>query len=333
MAASNKGRFDLASAIEKLSHPHEGIRLGALGEILAAGVGAEALSEVSGCLADASERVRRATVTVLAELGAPAITALATALDARQPCAIRILASSGLARWGASSAPAISGLIACLATEDHDLLQMAALALGKIGAAAVPHLRQLLRASQSPARIAAAQALSYAGASASEALDDLRQIVRSEAPLLLRLACAAAACKVGGNSDTDLPLLVEVLHTGDESVRGDVLAKLGECGNGADGAVPAILLYLGDKSPKVRADAALALARIGRKSPDVISGLVRLPADADAIVRLNAAIALSALGRDTPEALKALKLLKQDRDSRVAAAASAAIDRLEGKAS
>jgi HEAT repeat protein len=315
----------LGVAAEKLRHTDENMQLAALGEILSAKAGGQMLYDLAGCLNDSSERVRRAVIAVLGETGPIAILALKNGLDETQPCVIRVLASSMLARWGEAALPAASRLIGCLTAEDETLRQVAALTLGKIGGAVVPLLRKALADSSSGARIAAARALGHAGAAAAEALNDLAQITKSEAAFPLRLACAAAALKISENSQDERSFVLQALADGDEPTRLDVLEQLGECRSNAEKATPAVLECLSEKSPQVRANAALALARICRSAPRVVSALMTLLADSETTVRLNAVTALSAFGPGASEAIPALQALQQDANGGVAAAATTSL--------
>lgn len=323
--------FAVSAGIEKLRQPEESVRLAALGEILGAKAGAQALDQVAACLDDTSERVRCAAVVVLGEIGAAAAAALVRGLDEKQPASIRVLAASAAARLGDDAAPAINALIACLEAGDENIRLHAAFALGKIGGPAVPHLRKLLSNAIPAARIAAADALGYAGAPGAEALPDLTQIIQAESPAPLRLACAAAALKISVDSKDALAMMLQTLEVGDEPTRVGVIEKLGESRSNAGEAASAVVKFLLDESAKIRANAALALGRIGTKAPEVISALVPLLADGDPAVRLNTAIALSAFGAEASQAAAALRHAQQDPDPRVAAAATATIERIRSE--
>ena len=332
MAASPEPKaFALGAAIEKLKHAHESVRLSALGEILGARAGAQALDQIAACLNDSNQRVRRAAITVLGETGPVAIAALTGGLNEKQPCAIRMLAASLMARWSDEASSAIDPLIACLRASEEELRSVAALALGKIGGEAVPALRKLLSNSNSPAQVGAAQALGYVGHSAAEALDDLRLITKGQYPVLLQLACASAAFKISGNSQDGLPIMLKALQSSDEPTRLNVLQSLGESGPGAQEATQMVVKCLDDKSATIRSSAALAMGRIGARSPEVITALIPLLADSDSAVRLNTVVALSALAAQASEAFAALQQAQKDKDSRVAVAATAAVERINGR--
>jgi len=332
MVQASKDKIDLATTIEKLKHPEDGVRMSALAEILAVGAAPDAVREVAECLNDPSERVKRTAVAVLGEAGPLAIPMLAKALNEEQPCTIRMLAASILARFGDAASAASDDLIECLGAEDETLRQVAALALGKIGSKAVPRLRKLLLSPESPARIAAAEALGYIGPDAAEALNDLRHITKSEAPLLLRLSCAASALNVHPDLQNELSFILEVLRDGDEAARLSVLEKFGKCRSSAESAVFAVIDCFREESHKIRASAALAAARIAPQSQHAAASLLPLLVDRDRTVRLNAVIAISVFSANAlPLAIENLQRASKEEDSRIAAAAIATIKRISPK--
>jgi HEAT repeat protein len=323
--------FDLSEAVAKLNHSDENVRLTALGQILDANTGAQALDAVAAGLSDASQRVRCAAMVVLGQAGARAAARLADALDSKQPAIIRMLAGCTAASLGPEAAPALDALVACLKASEQEVRNCAALALGKIGAPAVASLRKLLLNSPAADQISAANALGYVGSSAGEALNDLKQIVRDESSAPLRVACAAAVLKISGEPKGGLPLLLAALESGAEATRVEVLERLGECGPIAWEAAAAVARNLLDKAPKIRALAVLTLARVGCNRAENLSMLKPLLADTDALVRLNTVIALSTCGADMQETMVLLRSAQQDPDPRVSASASAALERVRGR--
>jgi hypothetical protein len=329
MAEANKPKaFDLEAAVERLQRPSDDVRLGVLAEILAAKAGAQAIESVAACLDDGSERVRRAAVVILGDIGEPAAGALVRALGPRQLPLIRSLAAVGLASMGAAAAPAIDALMQCLSVRESELPSHAALALGKIGAPAVPALRQALTDPDLGVRGAAADALGYAGPAAVDALDDLRGAASASPPPMLALAYTAAIVKISDDPKAGLPLLIEALKDKDDQFRARVIEKIGEMRTLASAAAPALMECLKDPAAKVRANAALGLARIGASSPEAIAALQRALADVEAEVRINAGIALGGFGPIAASAMPHLRVMQNDRDARAAAVASAALERI-----
>jgi HEAT repeat protein len=322
--------FDLDTAIEKLRHAEENIRLAALGEILGAKAHPRALDAVAGCLDDASERVRGTAIVVLSESGPKAVPALAGALDEKQPPPIRILAAAGLARAGADAAPAIDALVRCLGAKNTELPAHAALALGKIGTPAVLALRKALAHPDPGVRGAAADALGHAGPSAREAIEDLNKLAAAASPPALGLAYAAAIAKISGDPKAGLPALIEALKDKNDQLRASVIEKIGEMRALARDAASAIMERLKDPAAKVRANAALGLARIEASSPEVIAALTRTLGDPEAEVRINAAIALGTFGPACASAMPQLRAMQGDKDARAAAVANAALERIAG---
>jgi len=323
-----RNSFDLHAAVAKLTHAEEGIRLAAVGEILAANASAQALDVLATCLDDPSGRVRRAAVVALSEVGGEAALVLARALDEKQPTAIRILAASGLAR--ASAAPATDALLKCLSSEVGELELRAALALGKIGAPAVPALRKALASTDDNVRAAAADALGYTGPAGIDALDDLKRAVTAAPAFALGFRYAAAIVKISENPKVGLPVLIDLLKDKDENIRLRVLEKIGELRSLAREAAPWLINLLNDPAAGVRGGAALGLGRIGANSPDVIVALIRALSDSAAEVRTNAAIALTAFGGAAASALPRLRAMQHDGDAWAGAVAGAAIERIAG---
>jgi HEAT repeat protein len=329
MTESNKAQaFDLQMAVERLKRSDENVRLAALAQILVAKAGANAIAEVEACLNQGSERVRRAAVVVLGEIGAPAVSALADALDPRQAPLIRSLAAAMLAAMGADAAPAIDPLIQCLSVKESDLTIHAALALGRIGAPAVPALRKVLADSDLGIRGAAADALGHAGPAAADGLEDLRCAAKAAPQPMLGLAYASAMVKISGDPKAGLPVLIEALEDKNAQFRARVIEKIGELRALASDAALAVMERLKDPVAKVRANAALGLARIGASSPESVAALTQALGDAEAEVRLNAGIALGTFGAASTSAVPQLCTMKNDKEARVATVARAALDRI-----
>jgi len=329
MAKPNKSKaFNLELAIERLKAADDNVRLAALAEILAAKAGANAVESVAGCVDSGSERVRRAAVVILGDIGAPAVGALARALDPRQAPLIRSLAAVGLASMGSDAATAINPLIQCLSAEESELPAHAALALGKIGAPAVPALRKALADPDFGVRGAAADALAHVGRSAIDALEDLRRAASASPSPMLTLIYTAAIIKISDDPKAGLPLLIEALKDKSDQFRARAIDKIGEMRVLPRDAAPALMERLKDPAAKVRANAALGLARIEANSPEVIAALIRTLNDAEAEVRTNAGIALGTFGPASASAMPQLRAMQNDQDARDFAVASAALERI-----
>lgn len=319
--------------LAKLQDGEEHVRLAALAELLKGeGSLAQAVPAVAERLNDPSEEVRKVAVLVLERAGASAIPALAPALDEKQPTSVRMLAASALGRAVGNATPAINSLCACLLSHEGMLRWHAAFALGRIGAPAVPALQVALRSGDPEVLCAVADALGWIGSGAKAALDDLRRLASSSAPLPVRLACHSALVKITGDASAGLPMLLATLKEKDPNGRASALERIGQLRAMARESTPMLLPCLVDRSGEVRAAAALALARTEANTPETIEALTRLLADSEPDVRANAGIALASLGRAAAPALPALRLMRRATQPRLAAIARAAVERISSQA-
>lgn len=326
-----KTRPDPPAVVQKLGSSAEHVRLAALAELLRPEIDpAPVVEAVSGCLDDGSPAVRELATVVLGQAGAPAVRALTHALDPHQTMPVRIAAASGLARIGAPASMAVEPLCRCV-EEDDDLLRWhAAFALGKIGAAAVPALRGLLR-SERPATVGAAlDGLGFIGSDANSAAEDIKGLLPLASPSL-RLACHAALVAVTGHIEAGLPMLQAALEEPDASLRKQSLERIGLLRSRAQVLGAAVRRCLDDPAAEVRAAAALALARIEAGDAQAVEGLIGLLEDPELEVRAKAGIGLGGLGPKAAAALPVLQALCGNEDSRLSAIAKAALEKVEGK--
>jgi HEAT repeat protein len=283
------------------------------------------LRDVAMSLANESEPERQLAVVVLGRIGEPAAEHLIHALDPAQPDIVRTTAATVLAGLSPPVVSAVRSLCRCLTSPEESLRTVASLALGKIGAPAVPSLRLLLKFSDPDVVAAAISSLSMIGTPAAESLGDLE--VLSSGPL--QLSCAAAMASVSGDAARGLPVLLRASEHSDPAIRIQALQRITELGAAAHPAISQILARLGDPVPAVRAAAALTLARINAPANQALHSLITTLADPEADVRLNAAIALSGFGKTAADAAPALRNLALDGDTRVVAASAAALGKIE----
>ena len=121
------------------------------------------LRDVAASLVNQSEQERQLAVVVLGRIGEPAAEYLIRALDPAQPDIVRTTAATVLAGLAPPVVSAVRSLCRCLTSPEENLRTVASLALGKIGASAVPSLCLLLKFSDPDVVAAAIGALSMIG--------------------------------------------------------------------------------------------------------------------------------------------------------------------------
>ncbi|HEY5276655.1 MAG TPA: HEAT repeat domain-containing protein [Coriobacteriia bacterium] len=249
---------------------------------LVAGGSAAAAALVTRLL-DGADHER--STELLAALGAPAVDALATALEGDDPS---VRWAAGGALEDIASGDAVQALIGALTDDDDEVRHCAVTALGHIGVPAVDALLATLSDVSPVARSEAARALGYQSDSRSfmpliVALDDADAEVRG-----------SAAWALGGLHDPRglVPLLV-ALDDEDARVREGAAAGLGRSGDAR--AVRPLITAIDDEDDSVRCRTVTALGELGatRALPFLIATLT---CDASEDVRYAAADALGELG-------------------------------------
>ena len=317
------------SFAQRLRDPKAETRLAALGDVLKPGGPTPTAPEVAPLLNDADANVRQLAVVVLGQIGAPAVSALASALDEKQPQVVRIFAASGLLRVGPPAAPAAEALGKCLSDADEGLRLNAALALSRIGPPALPVLRRALAGEKSAN--AAARGLGWMQKEAAPAVDDLKRTAAS-GPANAKISATAALVRITGDPASGLSFLVGLISAKDKPapLRAEAIERVGEMQEKGKGAAAALRGALDDPDGFVRAGAALALARIGNVEPETGAALTRRLSDPDPNVQTHAAIALERFGPSAKAALPALKQLVANGPMSIRVVASSAVRSIEG---
>jgi HEAT repeat protein len=315
--------------IERLQNPTDYVRIGALAELVTSET--EALPDsgaVARCLEDPCEPARLLAVEVLIRYGAGGSPALGRALSASQPLIIRVAAANALARLGADASSAMGLLCLSLQDKDAQLGWHSGFALSKIGVAAVPSLRALLKSNDLQVVARAVDALERIGPDAKEAEEDIQQLATGEVSPQLQLACATALISISGDPASGKPVVTGALASNDKALRKACIERIGYLGSVALDCEQELLQGSTDAEAEVRAASALALARVLDDPAKGVPALPPLLADTDAEVRANAAMALARYGSAAAPALPKLMSLQQDQDPRVAAVAAAAIGKI-----
>jgi HEAT repeat protein len=288
----------------------------------------DVLRAVAGRLEDSNPEIRTLAAALLGQIGAPAISPLALALDEKQPPVVRIMAAAGLARLGPGAAPTVPELVKCLESTDERLRSQASLALARIGAPAVPSLRVHLTSSNPDVVAAAADTLGLIGPEAREAVEDMQRQAR-ESPPKSRLKLQTALIKITQDTSSLLPLFLTLLTQTEPEARQDALESLGELGQMAKDSSPHVLQCLSDPSAQVRAAAVTTLARTGAEAPQVLSPLKQMLSDPDGEVRTQTLLALASLGPAASAALPEVRAMQQSTETKTAAIAKATASLIE----
>lgn len=182
----------------------------------------------------------------------------------------------------------------------------AAYRLGKVGAAAVPTLKQALHGTSDTIRNYAGYALSLTGAPAVPTLIDALQTTDDA----VRATAAFALADMGKTAEEAMPALTRAAQDPDEWVRRHATEGLGLIGQQVTDeidlseTVQVLTDRLGDDYHWVRDNAARALAKLGTRAEPAIPTLIAHLEDENRYVRFHAALALKQI--KTSEAQDAL---------------------------
>jgi HEAT repeat protein len=170
-------------------------------------------------------------------------------------------AADALGEIASTDPGCVTALIAALQHPSGIVRSAAVRALSKIGKAAVPLLIRSLREGDSEMQEMAADALGVIGEDASEAAEDLKQLLNS-ADEGVRDWSAIALGKIAGSSEA-IPTLMTILRVREgPNVRARAVEALGNIGARARSAVPLLRTLLGDPEDSVRSAAQEAIGRI-----------------------------------------------------------------------
>lgn len=187
-----------------------------------------------------------------------------------------------------------SVLFALLGNEDDAVHRVAAGALGKIGAAAVLPLNDLLK---------------NRGDGWPFAIDALGDI--------------------GPEARTTIPALIELLKDEEDSVRFSAACALRSMGPEAKTAIPALMQLLKDEFWWVQAAAADALGQMGADAKAAVPTLIRLVQEKDGAICREAAEALGSIGPEARDAVPALTRLLKDDSKWTRKSAAEALEKIE----
>ena len=207
---------------------------------------------------------------------------------------------------GLQTPPTVDTLIETLDNENEKERLNAAYRLGRVGADAVPALKQMLHTESNAIREYAGYALSLTGAPAVPTFIDALQATNDS----VRASAAFALADMGKAAQEALPALMRAAQDSSESVRRHATEGLGLIGQlvseemDVSETVEVLATGLSDAYLPVRDNAARALAKFGVLAEPAMPALVAQLEDEDRYVRFHAALALKQI--QTPEAQDAL---------------------------
>jgi arylsulfatase A-like enzyme/HEAT repeat protein len=145
-------------------------------------------------------------------------------------------------------------------------------------------------------RYRSAQLLADLGPVGKFAVPTLREMLKEEQSLLIRVKVAEALWKIAKQPVRDLlPTLLDGLKDNDPVVRANAAAVLGQLGADAKPAVGALSKALGDKEFAVRAEVAVALGEIGPAARAAVPALLETLKNDD--IQLLEPFVLGTLGK------------------------------------
>ena len=200
----------------------------------------------------------------------------------------------------------VDTLIEALDSDNERDRLNAAYRLGRIGADAVPALKQTLYSKSDAIREYAGYALSLTGAPAVPTLIDAMQATDDS----VRASAAFALADMGNAAQEAIPALTHAARDPHEWVRRHATEGLGLIGQLASDemdlseTVQVLATGLSDDHYPVRDNAARALAKLGTLAEPAIPTLITQLEDEDRYVRFHAALALKQI--NTSEAQDAL---------------------------
>jgi HEAT repeat protein len=330
---------------------------------------AKEVLKVEKQLTDRDAKVRARAAWDLGQMGATdSVPALTQALE-DPSSAVRANAAASLWKLGAASKPAIPALRGRLEDRSGVVVGNAAGALRKLGvpmAELVPAYRRLLAMPDCKSVVIGLKALANEvppnelfdaawecaeapGAdfdTRRDAREALRKIVdrrdRVMVPTILatleRLGVRDGSVLISAIASLDppvkeaVPVLVELLDSGNESTRKSAISGLGRMGSTALPAVPRLVDILQSGTvPEARVGAAEALGRIGPScAPAAVPALTRAARDDKwPKVRSTALTALGEMGPAAREAIPVLRAALKDPDGWISLAARNALFRVE----
>lgn len=270
------------------------------GCLFSAGVGQKQTErdQLIGRLGSDDWWVRELSAEELAGFGAEgrdAIPALIVALQDETE-GVRRMAAYALGRIGGDSDEAQAALVDALADPDYGVRYKAIGAVAGFGVTVIPALMELFDSDYADTTQvgSAVAALARMGA---PAVPSLRQGLEAGGD---RASYSARALRfMGPAAESAGPALVEALGSQDEQVRRYAAAALGAIGSPvAELAMPALIRALQDAGLLVGSEAAVALGKMGPRAQDAVPALERALESPNRYTREGAQLALRKIRKE-----------------------------------
>jgi len=216
---------------------------------------------------------------------------------------VRCLAVEIVAKLGQDASAAGPAILDAVRDKDPHVQAVCIAALPKVGVSAemaVPALIDLLKGENN---VIAARTLSQYRAAAAPALEALVDLLKDESQIVeARWNAARTIGKIGPEANSAVPVLIEMTHEKDSTIREHSAEAIGDIGPvvGAE-AIAALIQSMSDPAPKVRRDAVRSLGYIGPKAREAIPEIRKLYQDPEEIVRQAAANAWKAIAPEEAE--------------------------------
>lgn len=328
---SDTGGTDIGPLLEALRHGNEAEKRSAK-DVLNKTVPLPAnIDHLIALLDEGDDDLRVPAIRALSNMGpdaAAAVPKLSALLLSRQRSIARSTIEA-LAKIGPAALPAIREILRhTLATGAQDRqasrLQGNALrVLAKMGPAARPALPQVLEVFQRGPDSAAVEALVAIGEPAQAPALEL--LTQGAAPV--RPAAAKVLGKIGKPTEAVVDALAKALSSQDRRLRRTALVALGNFGSAARKAVPALAGIAGNGNDRLQVEAVEVLSRLMEHAAQARPQLVLLLENENPAIRAQAALSLGALDPDPKTELQTLIRLLDDPYRKVRQAAAKAIGR------
>lgn len=252
--------------------------------------------------------------------GIPSGTEVLVALLRDDDVEVRHSACEGIAQIGPPAAAALPALIELLAGSEATLQGPATEALGKIGAAAVPHLLARL-ADSPPEKEALVVALGMIGPDAAPAIPVLCAALKGK-----RGYSAAKALSCIGSQA--LPALQEAMESADHDVRWNAAIAMSDLRADPHVLAPIFIKMLEGPHGHFRQQAAAGLGRLGADGQEGVPALIE--ALRYRYMRREAVDALGWIGPNAQLAAPALtRLLEEEEDAYIRGCIDRALEKIQ----